>query len=238
LSDLFDRALLNLGKMSGHYGKLVTLRNEQNLPTIFAKNLDEFRFVLDALKNSGWISAQNTSSSENIQLTPPGWLRVAELEAQRVGDIGAQAFVAMWFGNNSDLFEGRRSCDWSLEAFRRGFEPGVERAGYRARRIDLKQYNDDVTDEIIAEIRGSRFVVADFTRHRPGVYYETGFARGLGLPVIFTCHQTEMKNAHFDTNHFNHVEWSSLEELSEKLRNRIVATLGYGPLTTPPRKSI
>ena len=35
-------------------------------------------------------------------------------------------------------------------------------------------------DRIIAQIRASKFVVADFTRNRGGVYYEAGFALGLG----------------------------------------------------------
>jgi hypothetical protein len=28
---------------------------------------------------------------------------------------------------------------------------------------DMKEYNDQITDEMIAEIRGAEFVIADFT---------------------------------------------------------------------------
>ena len=46
---------------------------------------------------------------------------------------------------------------------------------------------DKIDDEIIGEIRRSRFLVADFTHGDKGargsVYYEAGFAYGLGLPV-------------------------------------------------------
>lgn len=37
-----------------------------------------------------------------------------------------------------------------------------------------------IDDEIIGRIRASRFIVADFTGHRPGVYFEAGMMLGLG----------------------------------------------------------
>ena len=41
-----------------------------------------------------------------------------------------------------------------------------------------------------------RFVVADVTNHRNGVYFEAGYAMGMGLPVIWMCHKDDMKEAH------------------------------------------
>ena len=106
----------------------------------------------------------------------------------------------MWFDNEME------------EAWVKGFQPGIEEAGFEAVRIDKKDFNNKIDDEIIAEIRRSRFVVAYFTHGkkgaRGGVYYEAGFAHGLGIGVIFTWRKDELK-----TN----------------LKNRIVATLGEGP---------
>jgi hypothetical protein len=163
-------------------------------------------------------------------ITAAGWIRVAELQTARTGEPSLQAFVAMWFGNDKEPFGDVQSSQFCYDVFMRGFRIAIEKAGYLARRIDFKEYNDDITDEIIAEIRRSRFVVADFTGHRRGVYYEAGFAKGLGLPVIFTCHARDIENAHFDTNHMNHLTWSTAEELAKKLETRIVATIGQGPL--------
>lgn len=42
---------------------------------------------------------------------------------------------------------------------------------------------------------------------------------GLGIPVIYTCRQDEMQNAHFDTNHYNHIAWKDGPELRERLTN-------------------
>ena len=100
-----------------------------------------------------------------------------------------QGFVAMWFDASTS------------DAYDHGIKPGIEDAGYEARRIDEKEHNNKIDDEIIAEIRRSRFVVADFTcgtvPHegkevaipRGGVYYEAGFAQGLNVPLIWTCHE-------------------------------------------------
>lgn len=46
--------------------------------------------------------------------------------------------------------------------------------------IGSKEHSNKIDDEIIGEIRRSAFIVADFTGHRGGVYFEAGFAMGLG----------------------------------------------------------
>ena len=92
-------------------------------------------------------------------------------------------------------------------------------------RIDLEEHNEKICDRIISEIRRSGLVVADFTGQRGGVYFESGYAMGLGIPVIRTCRKDFMETLHFDTRQYNHVSWESPEELKGKLINRIRATL-------------
>ncbi len=89
----------------------------------------------------------------------------------------------------------------------------------------MKDFNDEIVDEIISEIRKSKFIVADFTGNRGGVYYEAGFAKGLGLEVIFCCKKDDFKNMHFDVNHKNYIVWETGEDLYNKLRKRISATI-------------
>ena len=100
-------------------------------------------------------------------------------------------------------------------------------------RIDRKEHVNKIDDEIIAEIRRSRFLVADFTQGedgaRGGVYYEAGFAHGLGLQVIFTCREDAVETLHFDTAHYNHIVWTTPEDLRKSLKKRILAVLGEGP---------
>ena len=57
---------------------------------------------------------------------------------------------------------------------------GIKDAGYEAVRIDKQRHLNKIDDEIVAEIRRARFLVADFTQGetgpRGGVYYEAGFS--------------------------------------------------------------
>jgi nucleoside 2-deoxyribosyltransferase len=102
-------------------------------------------------------------------------------------------------------------------------------------RIDAKEHVNKIDDEILAEIRRSKFLVADFTcetqKVRGGVYFEAGFAMALRKPVIWTCKQSSIDDLHFDTRQYNHIAWSSPDELCKKLKARIGAIIGDGPLT-------
>ena len=80
-------------------------------------------------------------------LTLAGWNRIQPLVPQE-GRQG-QCFVAMWFGPSVQL------------AYEEGITPAiVEGRSSRPVRLDRKEYNNDIADEIIAEIRNSEFVVA------------------------------------------------------------------------------
>ena len=95
-------------------------------------------------------------------------------------------------------------------------------------RIDRVHHNEKICDKLIAEIRTSHFLIADVTLQRAGVYFEAGFAMGLGRPVIWTCRQDDMKNVHFDTRQYSHVVWTDPYDLRTKLADRIKATISGG----------
>lgn len=160
-----------------------------------------------------------TSVTHELMLRPPGYARLAALDGG--GAATDQVFVAMWFDKSMS------------EAYEKGIAMAIHEAGYKALRIDKKDYNNKIDDEIIAEIKRSRFMVADFTQGdsgaRGGVYYEAGFAHGLNMPVIFTCRENAINKVHFDTRQYNHIVWETIDELREKLSKRISATIGDGP---------
>lgn len=123
-----------------------------------------------------------------------------------------QAFVAMSFNPALN------------SAYSEGIKTALEACGYVPLRIDRVEHNDQIDDQIIAGIRTSGLLVADFTGHRPGVYFELGFAMGLGIKVIRTCREDEIDQAHFDTRQYNHIVWNTPGELRERLVARINAT--------------
>ena len=105
-------------------------------------------------------------------------------------------------------------------------------AGYEPKRIDRHPHNQKIDDEIIAMIRRSKFVIADLTGQRGGVYFEAGFAMGLGREVIWTCCKDELDKheIHFDTRQYYFVTWEpdKLSDFQERLHNRIEAIVGKG----------
>lgn len=177
-------------------------------------------FLLDYLRERGFIRRDGINNLEQAcTLTVHGYSRLTDLDS--VQSTSKRAFVAMWFDDSMD------------EAWQHGFEVAIQDAGYEPVRIDQKEHVNRIDDEIVAEIRRSRFLVADFTHGeegaRGGVYYEAGFAHGLNIPVIFCCRKAEFGSVHFDTRQYNHIVWETPEELHRRLLARISAVIGDGP---------
>lgn len=142
----------------------------------------------------------------------------AGLEAHLKSATSNKCFVAMSFDENLKQLMGDV------------FIPAADEADkIRAFRIDHKEHNDNIDDHIIVEIKESRFMIADLTDQKQGVYWEAGFAEGLGKKVIYTCRKDEVdeKKVHFDLNHRNIIVWenSNLDEFKQRLINRIKATV-------------
>lgn len=134
-------------------------------------------------------SIERPENGVGFRLAAKGIFAVEKMSA--TGAASAQGFVAMWFNPEFQA------------AWTNGFDPGIRKAGYRPFRIDNKDYVGGITDEIMSEIRKSRFVIADYTNQVNGVYFEAGFALGLGLLVIPTCREDQIGKLHFDIRHLN-----------------------------------
>lgn len=213
VSERLDRTLQNIYRRSTYPGQRIQFSIEVDYPVFFAENAEAMIFLLKTLGERGWIDRHPAMSYIDIWLTESGWARIAELEIGKTKKDSRQVFVAMCF-------------EPSLEAaWKEGFKKAIEETGYKPVRIDLQEHNEKICDIIIAEIRKSRFLVADFTGHRGGVYYEAGFAKGLGMEVIWTCREIDLENAHFDTRQYNHIVWKDEKDLWEKLKRRIEATI-------------
>jgi hypothetical protein len=135
----------------------------------------------------------------------------------------AQGFVAMSFDESLN------------DVWTSGFAPAIRAAGFLPFRIDGKEYVGGISDEIIAEIRRSRFLIVDYTGQKNGVYFEAGFALGMGLVVIPTCQKNEVSKLHFDIKHLNTLLWAEPTDLVEALSKRIMAVIGAGPNFTEIR---
>lgn len=214
ITEMAEKLLVHCVRNADSLGCYYSLEDVEILRVCHAFNREEVRILAEFLFNLGF--CDDPSDLYNFRISPAGYQRVED-GALDAGDV-SQAFIAMWF--NPDM----------NEVFELGFAKAISDSGYAPFRIDKKEHIQKIDDEIIAEIRKSKFLVADFTDHRGGVYFESGFAMGLGLPVIWTCRQDHMEKLHFDIRQYNCIDWSSVDDLRVRLSNRIVALLGSGPL--------
>jgi hypothetical protein len=223
-SDNLDRLLLLIAARSERPGGSATLDRSTDFTLVDCHSRNEFDHYLAWIVQAGLGTCEPVSTGLGpsgapiygprvaASLTMDGWNRVQPLS--RPGGIPGRCFVAMWFDESMN------------EVFELGISKAVTDCGLPPPvRIDRTEHNNQITDEIIAAIRDAEFVIADFTENRGGVYYEAGFARGLGRPVIHCCKDTHFEDRHFDTKLINHIKWSETADLREKLANRIKATI-------------
>ena len=122
------------------------------------------------------------------------------------------------------------SFNEETDIIRKAFKAGIEGAGYSPMAIDEKEHNNQIVPEILFEIDNSRFLVMDATYPNNGAYYEAGYALGKGKQVIICCRKDsfndESKNRpHFDIAQKSMIIWETEDELVEKLKKRINATI-------------
>ena len=208
--DRMNRLLLLVQEGTVGFREGVFFDFQKDYPLVFARDGAESFYFAQIAEKMGFLESSKGGPIQGnsfLRLTPPGWERVDELRRSVVQSN--KVFVAMWFYNTmTPIWEG-------------GFKPELLALGYDPIRIDFQEHIDRTDDRILAEIRTSGFVVADFTGARSGVYFEAGFAMGLGKPVIWTCRREWIKQLHFDTRQFNHILWDDVTDLREKLRNRV-----------------
>lgn len=236
VSERLDRLLLYLDRKTEILGDSVPFSGPQSVDSTremlawtASRRLTELDYLVEAAVELGLITQQGDHmGGAVIAILPKGYERLVEIGSSAT--LSEQAFVAMWFHASMD------------DVYEDGFAKAIREVGYSPMRIDQKEHINKIDDEIIAEIRRSSFLAADFTCGyadenkkgvavpRGGVYYEAGFAHGLGIPVIWSCKEDLISEVHFDTRQFNHIVWSNPQDLYEKLKNRIGAVLGDGPL--------
>lgn len=227
VSERAEKLMVAIEKNSKFIGDTVGISysNGANswLSTSWSQNRDELTYLVEKylMQECGWVldaKAFDLDANITVQLTPSGYAYLDQLR-QGQGE-GIQGFCAMWFN------------EAVAPIWTEAISPAIAGAGYRPIRIDEVNHNNRIDDEILAQIRRSRFVIADFTGDRGGVYFEAGFALGLGIQVIWTIREQDLKGVHFDNRQYNFLQWNlnDLPSFKKALQSRIEATLGFGPL--------
>jgi nucleoside 2-deoxyribosyltransferase len=189
--------------------------NDIMLLKLYFKNQSEYFFYMSTLKDLGLLSFQETSNKGGsgairIKITYKGLSTIVELQEE--SKLSKNCFIAMSFSD-------------SMIQIRESIKDAVVKCNYIPILVDEIPIKSDVTinDAIIGNLKRSKFVIADFTEQKAGVYFESGFALGQGKQVIYVCSEEDFKNIHFDTNHYPHIKYKNQDDLKEKLIQRIEA---------------
>ena len=214
VSDRFLLLLQAIERRTKIPGDTVSLTPSNDFPVCWASPPPELIFLSDGLIARNLISGYTRPDTIAVKITPDGWSYLEEHRSH--SSTSNQVFVAMSFADElKPLWEN-------------GIAPAIRKAQFDPYRVDLKPHIDRIDAKIISEIRNSRFMVADVTHQRPGVYFEAGFALGIGIPVFWSMKEDELDKVHFDTRQYNHIVWETPEELEEQLFDFIRALIGTG----------
>lgn len=247
--DKMDNALQIIDKKSYFVGRDIAIDANTDYSYFHCFASEELKSLLILLHEEGYIKAAYESAPHlGLRISANGYKKLRALEKQ--GRDSRQCFVAMWFAP-----EMKAAYETAIKPAIEYIEEGKTAPRFYALKIDNVDHINDINDEIIAAIRRSRFMVCDLTGYRGGVYFEAGFAYGLGLDVIYTCRkdwtkysflktkeneevnvlydsdgreiEIKKEGVHFDIEHRNRIEWeeNKLDEFRDKLEKRIKAVI-------------
>lgn len=218
-SEKVDLFLLMMAKRSNYIGDLILFTDDQLLSACFAirenKGVLELltqlkqqcEVFLDYLVFNQYISHER----HGYVLQPEGWKRVDDL--QKSNPNNKNVFVAMSFAEE-------------MKPVRDAIKSAITGCGYIPRIMDEIEHNHQIVPEMLYEIRQAKFVIAELTGHNNGAYFEAGYALGQGKEVIQLCRKdTFGKDGHFDVKQVSTILWEDEADLTERLVNRIKATI-------------
>ena len=172
-------------KRSEYAGAHVDIDPEYDYPLVWTKNKKECEYLIQTLIQRKLVTLQNYSEIDllyKLTISPDGWDYIDKHSSDPF--LSDQVFVAMSF--SSEL----------QEVYEDGIKPAIEKAGYKAYRIDKDTHSERIDSKIMTEIMNSRFIVADVTGQKQGVYFEAGFALGINRPVLWCVKKTALRKVH------------------------------------------
>lgn len=132
-----------------------------------------------------------------------------EVETPKIDD--KLVFVVAAFNDESEvIYEGIRAAAESQQLI--------------AKRVKDEIGDYQITERVLEMIRSARLVVCDLSFERPNVYFELGFARGIGKKVITIARKNSI--IHFDVKDWTCLFYSDSRQIERDLRSRFQAELG------------
>ena len=209
--DVATRVLENLSIQYPKYGESLAIESKFKRVIFENPNGIALAGTMHLLCDLGYLT---DLQHEWYEISAAGWLKIDDIH--RKNSAVKQAFIAMAFNDET-------------KEIREAFRKAIEASGYAVCIIDEKEHNHQILPEILYEIKRSRFVVVDVTCPNNGAHYEAGYAQGLEKEVIICCRKDVLDDPenkpHFDIAQKAMVVWKTIEDLEERLKRRIEATV-------------
>lgn len=193
------------------YGEWFDLHDSMAFITA-SSSPQQLQYIRNHLKSEDILEFRDSLGSR-VRLTFKGWERFEDISTRINSKL---CFVAIPFSESN------------INLYKQHLKPFLkEELSFDSVIVSERQHNEDIVDRIIYEINRCRFVIADASEKNANVYYEAGYARGLGKTVIWICRKSEEGKIElpFDTRNINHIVWETEEDLKSQLKMRILATI-------------
>jgi hypothetical protein len=102
------------------------------------------------------------------------------------------------------------------DVYQLAIKPTVEELGLECKRADDFFHIRDIMDVIRENITAARLIVADMSDNNPNVFYELGYAQGIGKSVILIT--KDRSKVPFDLRAINSIEYTRIADLKNNLR--------------------
>lgn len=116
------------------------------------------------------------------------------------------------------------SEDTELDKTYKIIKDECKKVDINAIRVDEVHSSAKVDEEVLEHIDDSEYIIVDLTKERPNVYYELGYAHGLGKRfeniILIAKNGTPL---HFDIRNMSTMFYKDHNHLRKKLKNRLKA---------------
>lgn len=111
--------------------------------------------------------------------------------------------------------------DPTLEDVLDAIKEGANRCGLQAERVDEAVSNEPITQRMLLSIETAEYVIADLTTASTNVFYEAGYAHGLGKIPIYVARVGA--TIPFDIKDYPVIYYPNMRELKSSLAERLQA---------------
>lgn len=192
--------------------RAVTITPPPIVGGLVMRNIDPFDMMLDSPHGVDLITMVVDMIDQTIGALATGALKPPSDSPRVQLDASVQrgyAFVAMPMDGD----------DPQLADVLDSIKEAAGRCGLAAERVDEPASNERITDRILESIRKAEYVIVDLTDSRPSVFYEAGYAQGLGKTPIYVARKgTRLE---FDLKDYPVIFFDNMKTLKDGLEKRL-----------------